>query len=638
MKLTSRYGTPFFLLLVTLSVMTVVSVYLYTRYDVTANEVNEILVTESIKRKTQLFENFADQLLDDAGKDFIAQLEASPTLRSYYEKELSILLTDDIKFLYILYRSPGDNKLRYLLDTAADPEERGEFGQKFDPRTDIWEEAERTRSTRTRVQHDLDSLWISYVHPIIVDDRVAAFLAADFAHEEYSRIRELFAPLSDLYFYTAAFMTLILVTAYIQVILYYFSRRKSLIDPLTKVHNRQFLFEQLNSIDINEYQLLLVDLDHFKRVNDLYGHDVGDIVLQAVSGRIKSQIREEDIFVRYGGEEFLLLMHQKSILECKNVADRIQAAVAKMPIKAEGHIVTMTLSIGINPYPGYAKNVDEAIKIADEQLYEAKIKGRNRVEVFEEEHREQSITSKRIQEVSTALEEQRVRCMYQPIFDRATLEIAGYEMLVRLVEPDGTIVPPDRFMGAIAHTQVYTDLTRHVMECALETITRTPVNLHVNLALRDIFNTDMMALVVSLLVERPECARHITFEVLETEKITNFDILRKRIEILKGLGTSVAIDDFGSGYANFNFLVELGIDALKIDSTLIHDIHDNDNTYNVVQMIRDFAKRVGITTIAAQVECEEEMNAVRELEIDYVQGYFLGRPSFDLPRAPESDA
>jgi diguanylate cyclase (GGDEF)-like protein len=631
MKFSTKYGTPFFLLLITLSAMTLISIYLYTRYDVTANEVNEILVTENIKRKTQLFENFAAQLVDDAGNDFITKLEASPTLRSYYEKELAILLTDDIQYLYILYQSPGNGKLRYLLDTSTDPEERGEFGQKFDPRSDIWAKARAQQKTQTQVQHELDSLWISYVHPIIIDGRVAAYLAADFSHDEYYRIRNLFSPLSDLYFYTAAFMTMILVIAYIQVILYYFSRKRSLIDPLTQVHNRQFLFEQLSSIDIREYQLLIVDLDHFKQVNDHYGHDVGDIVLQAVAGRIKSQIRDDDIFVRYGGEEFLLLIYQKSILECKKIADRIHDSVGKTPIRAGNHIISMTLSIGINPYPGYAKNVDEAIKIADEQLYQAKLKGRNRVEVFEEAHRGQSITSKRFQDVTDALSEGRIRCMYQPIVNTATMERCGYEMLVRMIQPDGGIVTPDLFLPAIAHTEVYTEMTRFVLETALEKIRETPLNLHVNLTLKDIFNTDIMAVIVSLLVERPKDARRLTFEILETENVPNIEVLRKRIEILKNLGVSVAVDDFGSGYANFNYLVDLGIDILKIDSSLTHGIHRNDNTYNIVQMISEFARRLEIRTIAAQIESEEELNVIRELEIDAAQGYYLGRPDFKLP-------
>lgn len=637
MKISSKYGTPFFLLLITLSAMTVISIYLYTRYDVTANEVNEILVTENIKRKTQLFENFASQLVDDAGSDFIEKLKASPTLRSYYERELAVLLTDDIQYLYILYQSPLDGKLRYLLDTAADPEQRGEFGQKFDPQSDIWEKAKSEKKTQTRIQDELDSLWISYVHPIIIDGNAVAYLAADFSHDEYYRIRKLFAPLSDLYFYTAAFMTLILGIAYIQVILYYFSRKRSLIDPLTGIHNRQFLFDQLKSIDIREYQLMIVDLDHFKQVNDLYGHDVGDIVLQAVAGRISSQIRSDDIFVRYGGEEFLLLIYQKSILECKKIADRLQESIRKTPIKAGTHIISMTLSIGINPYPGYAKNVEEAIKIADEQLYQAKLKGRNRVEVFEEEHRGQSITSKRIQDVTEALEEGRIRCMFQPIFTIETMECRGYEMLVRLIEPDGRFVTPDLFLPAIAHTEVYTRLTRFVMECALEHIVEKGFNLHVNLTMKDILNTDIMALIVSMLVERPRDARHLTFEILEKEKIPNIEVLRKRIEILRNLGTSVAIDDFGSGYANFNYLSDLGIDMLKIDSTLTRGIHRNDNTYNIVQMISDFSRRMGIRTVAVQIESEEELNVVRELEISEAQGYYLGRPSFQLPEtAPPS--
>ncbi|MEA3373522.1 MAG: EAL domain-containing protein [Campylobacterota bacterium] len=630
MQLTSKFGKPFLMLLLILPILTGISIYLYQEYQQTTDEIHQIIYNDLLEKKAKLFQNFSEHIHKELGDEMVLMLQKNPDLRHHYENEMSLLITRELKYLYMLYYDYEDKKLRYLLDSSQDEEERAEYGQKFDPQTDIWEVARITRQPQVE-QQEVDTLWITYALPIIVNGKIVALLGADFSNDESRYIDEAVIPLKNLYFYISIFMIIMLVTAYVQFIMYYLSRKRSLHDPLTRTYNRQYLAELLNNDNIDQYQMLLIDLDHFKRINDIYGHDVGDIVLQAASGRIKSQIRDQDVLIRYGGEEFLLLLKEKSVVTCKSIADRIQEGIKERPIKANEHNITLTLSIGINPYPGYAKNIDEAIKIADEQLYRAKSSGRDRVEISNDEKLSlQSNTTKRIQDVKTAILEERIHCVYQPMFKTDDLSLKKFEVLVRLLEQDGTVVTPDDFLPAIANTQAYIKVTERVLSIALQTLKEKPVELSINLALQDVFNNDIMAMITSLLMSNSDLTNRLTFEILETAEITNFDLIRQRIDLLKSLGVKIALDDFGSGYANFKYLVHLGIDILKIDGSLIRDIDTNDNAYHIVQTINDFAKRMDIITVAEQIETEQELETVKELEIDYVQGYYLGKPSFDL--------
>ncbi len=632
MSLMSKLGKPFVLLLIFLPVMTLGTLYLYQKYTETSEEVHAIIYNNLIKKETSLIQNFIHQLHMERGDDFLDDLHRSAQLRTHYETHLATLITSEVKYLYMLGYEHGKEKgkLLYILDTSVDEDERGHFHQKFDPESDIWEVVKKTKKSQVRQQQGLDTLWTTMVIPILKDDEVVAAIGVDFANEAQSSIDEVFTPLKKLYLYIAIFMVIMLVTAYVQFVMYYRTRKRSLVDPLTKIYNRQYLFELINTIDINEYQIMMIDLDYFKKINDLYGHDIGDIVLTAVSGRIASLIRKDDTLIRYGGEEFILLLHRQNALQCKEIAERILEAISHRPVKAEEHIIDMTLSIGINPYPGHAKNIDEAIKIADEQLYCAKSNGRNRIEIFEKTGQEQSNTSKHINDVKLAIQEFRIRCMYQPIYHTCSNSLNKYEVLVRMIDEEGNIIPPGDFLPSITHTRVYTNLTKRVLETALQTLEDHSVELSINLSLQDLFNNDILNTILELLSDNKTLANRLTFEILETEEITNFEMVKERIASVKETGAKIALDDFGSGYANFSYLVHLGIDMLKIDGSLIRDIDQNQNARNIVQTINSFADKMGMLTVAEQIETEAELATVKELGIGFAQGYYLGRPSFDL--------
>ncbi len=624
-----KMSKNFIIFAVILPLMTIISIFIYYEYTKTKENVFNIIQEHLLSEKSALLKNYSKYLTQKLGADIQLEITKDINLYQRYEEELSLLRGNEIKYLYLLFKD-SDNKFRYLLDTTLEAEDKSEFNQKFDPQTDIWENAYKTKKLQVAKQHELQTLWITIAYPIVVDEKVVAVLGADFTYDVYKQILNTLDPLEKIYFYVSIFMIIMLALAYILIYLYYINRKRSFVDPLTKVYNRQYLNEYLKTTSLEHYQLMMIDLDHFKQVNDNYGHTVGDKVLISVVQQIKNSIRQEDILVRFGGEEFLVLIHKQSLETCLSIAERIRNAVMSHEIKTVNKHIVMTISIGINPFPFYAKNFDEAVKIADEELYRAKTSGRNCIKVSKEVNKTQSQTSKRIGDVKSAIDENRVLCAYQPIVSAKTGETLKYEMLLRLLDTKGSIISPLEFLPAIRHTNVYINITKIVIDFAIKTLKEHDFELSMNLDLQDIMNDDIMDLIKDGFSNNRKLAQRLTIEILEHEEITNFDIIKKHINILKDLGFKIAIDDFGSGYANFQYLLYLKIDILKIDGSLIRDIDTNKNSYYIVETIAEFARKMNIETIAEQVETLEELEILKSLKVDYFQGYLLGKPSFEF--------
>ena len=629
-----KMSRNFVIFVILLPLMTLLSIFIYSEYTKTKETVFSIIQEHMIHEKVSLLKNYSDNLTQKFGKNIQEILYSNPDLYKHYEEELSLLKGTEIKYLYLLYKDE-ENKFRYLLDTTKNIDDKAEFNQKFDPQTDIWDKSYSNKKFQITKQHELQTLWITIAYPMVIDGEVVAVLGADFTYNVYEQIVDTLKPMEKIYQYVAIFMIIMLILAYILIYLYYINRKRSFIDPLTKIYNRQYLHEFLNTSSLEHYQLMMIDLDHFKQVNDNYGHDVGDKVLINIVGQIKNSIRQEDILVRFGGEEFLVLIHKRSLDTCLIIAERIRDSVMTHEIQVVDKQILMTISIGINPFPSYAKNFDEAVKIADEQLYNAKISGRNCVKVSEEVNKTQSQTSKRIGDVKSAIDEERIICVYQPIVSTKNGKIQKYEMLLRLLDTQGAIIPPLEFLPAIRHTNVYINITKIVIDFAIKTLKEHSFELSMNLDLQDIVNDDIMNLIKDGFSQNPELAKRLTIEILEHEEITNFEIIKERINSLKNLGFTIAIDDFGSGYANFQYLLHLDIDILKIDGSLIRDIDTNKNSYHIVETIGNFAKKMNIKTIAEQVETVHELKTIKSLNIDYVQGYLLGKPSLEFDTIPQ---
>ena len=625
-----RVSKSFVILAVVIPLVTVASMVIYFEFIQAKERVFNVIKEHLIQQKVDIFQKYVTTLEQNYDENLPELILKDKNLSQKLEKELALLQGQDVKYLYMLYRDKK-GKYRYLLDATEDENERAFANQKFDTVSDIWDKAYITKTYQVENQNSLETLWVTIAYPIVIKGNVVAVLGADFTYDVYSRIVKILNPVESIFLYITTFMLFMLLLAYILVYLYYKTRKKAFIDPLTKIYNRQYLAEFLETTSLQNYYLMMIDLDNFKLINDNFGHDVGDDVLVSVVNAIKSNIRQEDILIRFGGEEFILLVDKKESKESIKVAERIRKAVMNSIIESHDNQINMTVSIGVNPFPYSAKNIEEALKIADEQLYIAKSSGRNRVEIFDEGKKYESEATNRISDIRVAIDEGGIRCAFQPIYSAQSGEILKYEMLLRMMSKEGKIIPPNSFLPSIRHTQVYISLTSIVLQKAITMFEQNQtINLSINLDIQDILNEDIMELLRVTFEGKKELAQRLTIEILEHEEIKNFELIQTSITRLKEIGFSIALDDFGSGYANFRYMISLDIDILKIDGTIIKNIDKDKAAYNIVKAIVEFARNMNMKTVAEMIETKEEHDTVIELGIDCLQGYYLGRPEFAI--------
>ena len=625
-----RVSKSFVILAVVIPLVTVASMVIYFEFIGAKKRVFSVIKEHLINQKVDLFRKYVTTLEQNYDENLPELILNNKNLSKKLEEELSLLQGQDVKYLYMLYRD-NKGKYRYLLDATEDENERAFANQKFDTESDIWDKAYASKTYQVTNQNSLETLWVTIAYPIVIKGKVVAVLGADFTYDVYSRIVKILNPVEKIFLYITIFMLFMLLLAYILVYLYYKTRKKAFIDPLTKIYNRQYLSEFLETTSLQNYYLMMIDLDNFKLINDNFGHDVGDDVLVSVVNEIKSNIRQEDILIRFGGEEFILLVDKKESKESIKVAERIRKAIMNLIIESHDNKINMTVSIGVNPFPFSAKNIEEAIKIADEQLYIAKSSGRNRVEIFDEEKKYESETTNRISDIREAIDAGRIRCAFQLIVPTKSGEILKYEMLMRMISKEGKIIPPNDFLPSIRHTQVYISLTSIVLQKTIEMFEKNnAIKLSINLDIQDILNEDIMNLLQVTFAGKKELAQRLTIEILEHEEIKNFELIQQSIMRLKAIGFSIALDDFGSGYANFRYMINLSLDILKIDGTIVTNVDKDQAAYNIIKAIVEFAKSMQMKTVAEMVETKEEHDALIELGVDFLQGYYLGRPEFEI--------
>lgn len=371
------------LFLLPLSVL--VALVVTQRYADSLESTRDELRERAIGRHVELLGNVARQMAEELQRTPGGFVEHDSVRRSRFEAMLRIAQLSDIQYLYAIYRD-GRGGYRFWLDAETDPAQRSEYAQNFTPASDIWERVYATNESARTVHRNLEGLWITIAVPILVHGRIAAVIGADVSYETETGIaRDMHS-----FYALSSKITLLLVSLLLLIfilVLFYGQRRaRSLKDPLTGAFNRVFFHEVVvKRFEKEGYRVLIIDIDHFKKINDTYGHDAGDSVLKQLSARIRKQIRREDYFVRFGGEEFLLFMKERRREETVRFARRLLELVAATPFEAGNDQLTVTVSIGLNLLPPEKGSIDEAIKGADEALYRAKALGRNRVEITDDD-------------------------------------------------------------------------------------------------------------------------------------------------------------------------------------------------------------------------------------------------------------
>ncbi len=350
---------------------------LYFQFGEVIKETNQEINKIEINRAEALTDKIIFHIKNKITGDF-SLLFSDKSLREDISSFLSLNVTDEFKYIYVIYR---DDKgiYRYLLDGSFGVD-RGEFRQKFYPLLDnLWKTCFEIGHPVYGFQNKADGLWITYLRPIKVAGVVKAVLVLDISTQEYQNLNKFLIPLYNFLRVFLFVLVAIVLVVLVQMYMFYMERKKSIIDPLTRLYNRNYLKEIWNKINLKKTAIIMLDVDHFKMVNDKYGHDVGDIVLESIAKKLMNETRLEDRVIRYGGEEFLIFLKwPRSDDEVIQITERILKSIAKDKIRVNEDLsIGVTVSMGVNMNPSKNKTLKEAIKTADKMLYMAKNKGRD---------------------------------------------------------------------------------------------------------------------------------------------------------------------------------------------------------------------------------------------------------------------
>ena len=376
MKQLHKSSTVILLYLLFLPLVTVFTLYLYFAFDQQLDVLNENITSKELKRVEGFAQNISKAIMQQSDANVVEKLQNDTALRRSLEKEISLFICDQYSYIYLLQRDE-EGKFRYLIDASLAVDERGEFNQKFDEHGDVWEKVYRSKEPQHQTQQGIEDLWITYVYPLVHNEQIEAVLVFDYSNTDYMELTHSTKPMQRFFLFLSLFLFVMLVIGYIQFYMYYRSHRKGIIDPLTGAFNRQYLKEVGRRLNLKEYQICLIDIDHFKSINDTYGHDGGDVILATMVKRVQHHIRKDDFLIRYGGEEFVLFLHNCNSESDNTIVERLRNALKQEPIHFNNNDITITASFGLNKEPYKNSSIDEAISEADEYLYIAKQSGRD---------------------------------------------------------------------------------------------------------------------------------------------------------------------------------------------------------------------------------------------------------------------
>lgn len=426
-----------------------------------------------------------------------------------------------------------------------------------------------------------------------------------------------------------AFVT---VTAIIIGIFIFITRRKNRLimeqttDDLTGLPNRTRLLQDTCSMPAPRFAV--IDINNFKAINTFYGLDTGDAVLVAVSKEIACLLPDGVRLYRMGRDQFGVLADRSmDFSSFKQLVAKIVEALRHSHLSIGEPEIHLTASAGIS-----GRESTSLIAGAEQALHMAR--DRNEGYAVDEDALEDAERQKQnilwANKLSTALEDGRIRPFFQPIIHNASGRREKYEALVRLIDEDGSIVTPFFFLEAAKRTRQYAMLTRAMIGQSLGMLGERPISISLNFTVEDIRNHETVRFFKDKLNEY-NVADRVVVELIESEGIENYEEVSRFIAEIKELGCRVAIDDFGTGYSNFTHLMHLNADYLKIDGSIIKRINDDRNSELVTRTLVDFARRLGMETVAEFVDSQAVLDKVVALGVDYSQGFFLGEPAPELP-------
>ena len=408
-----------------------------------------------------------------------------------------------------------------------------------------------------------------------------------------------------------------------------FMEKHIYLDQLTNLQNRKKLLIDISAAGAPT--MIIINVDDFKEINAIFGYRIGDSVLVFLA-RILSNIVPDFIegVYKLAGDEFAVLIdenkHSVSQDMLEEAAQSISTYVQQERYGYAKYEIMLRVTMGIARAEfvgvrGLFSCADIALKTAKQSrkpfmFYKDAEETMNR---FEE-------NLKWIKILADAIEYDRIFPYYQPIIINETGEIDRYECLARIADRGGRIYTPEFFMSIAKKSRLYDKITRAIIRKTFEAFRDSSTEFSINMSVEDFLDPYTLQYIKFALSEFPTVRNRVSFEILETESVTDFEKFAACIQVMKSVGCKIAIDDFGAGYSNFDVLLKLKLDFLKIDGTLIEKVDTDLNSRIIVENIVSFSRKMGIKTIAEYVHSRQIYDIVRSLGIDYSQGFFLGRP------------
>lgn len=411
-------------------------------------------------------------------------------------------------------------------------------------------------------------------------------------------------------------------------------------DPLTNLYNRRRFSEELEQIMSwsERYQhhgaLLFFDLDRFKYINDTSGHQAGDTLLKMIADMLTQTIRSADVTGRLGGDEFAVILPEITASGAIEVAKKIIARLNETQLTVNGRTYKIAASIGIALFPEHGKNVHDLLAAADLAMYQAKEIGRGTWHLFsnDDQTRERMYTLVHWKEkIEYANLYDKYLLYFQPIMSLRDRSVTHYEVLLRMSDKDGTIHSPAAFIAAAEHTGLIHEIDHMVLRKAIEQSAKinksgNRIRLSINLSAHAFNDPELLPVIRHELTYYNVDPTLFMFEITETAALDNLPGTRNLLREIKELGCGFVLDDFGVGFSSFYYLRELPVDAVKIDGSFVRNLASNPADQILVKALCSVARGFGKKITAEFVENEEVLALLEKMEVDFAQGYHVGKP------------
>ncbi|MBA1421113.1 MAG: bifunctional diguanylate cyclase/phosphodiesterase [Epsilonproteobacteria bacterium] len=410
-------------------------------------------------------------------------------------------------------------------------------------------------------------------------------------------------------------------------------------DTLTGISNRLHLETLMEKLIVDNYKknntfsMLFLDLDHFKHINDTLGHDVGDILLQEVAENISNSIRQEDIFARIGGDEFVIIFKDMKEEQLVMTVEKLMKVIHNLRTINE-YKLRVTASIGIVMYPQDGKSTVDLMKSADIAMYESKKRGRNTYTFFQNKHSDSLQNElQMMQDMSLSVDNNEFELHYQPKVLVKGNQVIAAEALVRWEHPTLGHISPKEFIPLAENTGLILKLGRWVVKEVCKFISSFNVlsnnqkmNISINISIRQFQQENLYEVLKENIAKYGIDGSQISLEITESIMMENFDEMVEKLNKIKTLGVYISLDDFGTGYSTLSYLSKLSIDELKIDKAFVDEIPINGDSTIVLDTIIAMGKTLNMSVVAEGVEHEYQRQYLEDKGCDIYQGYLFSKP------------